>query len=92
METKIKEIKRLAKENNAEIEVYQRNACGEYLLTIDELHTDNCQFIQFGIKPFDEDVFIKDFGLMTAEAYNKTINANCGEIQDKDVVVVLLKN
>jgi len=57
---------------------------------VENLHTDNCQFINFGLDGvYDQD--IADFEIANPEQYNRTLYANCGELTEVSTMVVLLK-
>jgi hypothetical protein len=56
------------------------------------LHTDNCTYhdIPYGIWTDLSDDDVEEIELLSPEEYNRTINANCGEIQEDDVIIILL--
>ena len=83
----IQKINAKAQELGLEIESYNSR---QNIQTVQSLHTDTCTFIDFGVSA-ENDEQIADWGIVSAEDYNATINANCGEIQDDFVIVVVIK-
>ena len=75
-------IEKTAEEKGIEIECYKSG-----VNNIEQLHTDNCKFIDFGLCEGE----IKDWGVVEPEDYNKTLYSNCGEIQDDSVIVVIIE-
>jgi hypothetical protein len=57
--------------------------------SIMNLHTDNCTYhdIPYGILTDDD---VEEVELVSAEEYNRTINANNGEIEEEDTIIILL--
>ncbi len=86
----IAEINAKAKELGLEIESYQVKDPNRNIESVESLHTDTCNFIDFGVCAA-KDEQIADWGVVTPEDYNSTIYANCGESQDEDVIVVVIK-
>jgi len=71
-----------------EIEVY--NPYNSNVKLVENLHTDNCRFLGFGLDDiYDED--ISDYEFVSPEQYNRTLYANCGESMEEITMVVLLK-
>lgn len=86
----IKEINAKAKELGLEIESYQVKDPNYNIESVESLHTDTCDFIDFGVCA-ENDEQIADWKVVTPEDYNSTIYANYGESQDEDVIVVVIK-
>jgi uncharacterized cysteine cluster protein YcgN (CxxCxxCC family) len=79
----IKEIKKLAQQNNSEIYFYTTT---KKTTSCVELHTDTCTCIDF-----DPELHtVVDYQFMTAEELNETINANSEEIDEESAVIVLV--
>ena len=85
----IVEINEKAKELGLEIETYQVKDPNYNIEAVESLHTDTCDFIDFGVCT-ENDEQIADWDIVTPEDYNNTIYANCGQIQDEDVIVVII--
>ena len=86
----ISEIYAKAKELGLQIESYQVKDPKYNRESVEALHTDTCDFVGFGICA-DNDAQIADWKVVTPEDYNSTIYSNCGESQDEDVIVVVIK-
>ena len=71
-----------------EIEVY--NPYNSDVKLVENLHTDNCRFLGFGLDDI-YDLDIADFEIANPEQYNRTLYANCGELTEISTMVVLLK-
>jgi len=83
------EIEDEAKKLGLEIESYKVNDKRYNIESVEALHTDSCNFIGNGVCTDDDDK-IKDWAVVTADDYNSTIYANCGNIQEEDVMVVVI--
>ena len=84
--TEIEKIKNISKKLGVEIEIYTSEAT----TILAGLHTDNCTYVDDSIDNYtDNDIEMWD--VVSAEDYNSTIYANCGEVQKYPVIVVLLK-
>lgn len=77
-----------AKINGIGVELYTSNGY-EFA---DALHTDTCEYVgdEADLLRIEEDRIL-DWGVISPEDYNHTINANCGCIQEEPVVVVVVR-
>lgn len=87
----IEEINAKAKELNLEIESFKVKDKRFNIESVESLHTDSCEFIDFGVCA-ENDSQIADWKICTPDEYNETINANCGEVQEDEVIVVVIKS
>lgn len=90
MKKLIEKINAKAKELRLEIESYRVKNPNYNIEAVEALHTDTCDFIDYGVCA-ENDEQIADWQVVTPEDYNKTIYANCGEIQEEKVIVVVIK-
>jgi hypothetical protein len=82
-------IEQKAKELNLSIECYEPSGYGEHAISlVSAMYTDNCRYIDDSIP---DDCEILDYGVLSPDDYNCSINANNGEKQDVTVMVVLVK-
>lgn len=86
----IAEINAKAKELGLEIESYQVKYPNYNIESVDALHTDTCDFLDFGVCA-ENDEQIADWKVVTPEEYNSTIYANSDGNQEEDVIVVVIK-
>jgi len=85
--TKIQEIKELAKQNNVEYEIYWLPYGGTS--NVQHLHTDNCKHLDISIDHFNDDDIL-DYELVSPKDYNNTLLANCGYYIEENTILVII--
>jgi len=82
-------IELIKKNPELEIEIYK----GKFndITSTDLLHTDNCEWADVSLEEIEEDDLL-DYGVISAEDYNRTIYANCGEEQEEPIIAIIIKN
>lgn len=86
----IEDILSEQEDGDLNLEVYRLKDKNSTISSIESLRTDNCDFVSNELT-VENDNQIIDWGLMTPEDYNKTINGNCSHVEFESVIIVLIK-